>query len=591
MLPDVTGLDKEFDYVVPQELVLGVHLGSRVRVPLHGRRVGGWVVALDPPDLSFEIDRIRPIAKVSSRGPDGGLIELARWASIRWAAGRLRPFLVTASPPSNVTGLPPSRRTGSRPQPVSADAARLVADGGGTLRLPPNDDVLPVLLAAAGRGPLLVVVPSPDRARLDGARLRRAGLSVAVYPQEWAAAAAGVDVVIGSRAAAWAPCPDLAAAVVVDEHDEALQEERSPTWHARDVVVERARRAGAPVVLVAPCPTVAGLAAAGPRVRRPAIDDERASWPLVEVVDRSRDEPWKTSLVTSPLIAHLRAPERTVVCVHNVPGRARILACRTCRALARCARCEAAVGLADDGTLLCRRCATARPAVCLACGASSFANLKPGVTRLREELEAAAGRPVVAVTGADDDPPPPGGVYVGTEAVLHRVPRADVVAFLDFDLELLAPRYRAAEQAMALLVRGARLVGPRAGRGRLLVQTFLPRHEVVQAALLADPGRLVEPERARRRLLGLPPFAALAAVSGPGSDEVADALRAVPGIGVGGGDRSYTARAAGLGRARPGPDRRAPAEGRPRPRRRRPPTLLTGRPHGSGTRGRTSRRR
>ena len=33
--------------------------------------------------------------------------------------------------------------------------------------------------------------------------------------------------------------------------------------------------------------------------------------------------------------------------------------------------------------------------------------------------------------------------------------------------------------------RAARLVGPRAGGGRLLVQTFLPRHEVVQAALHA----------------------------------------------------------------------------------------------------------
>ena len=53
VLPDVTGLDKEFDYVVPEELVLDVHLGSRVRVPLHGRRVGGWVVALDPPDRSL----------------------------------------------------------------------------------------------------------------------------------------------------------------------------------------------------------------------------------------------------------------------------------------------------------------------------------------------------------------------------------------------------------------------------------------------------------------------------------------------------------------------------------------------------------
>jgi primosomal protein N' (replication factor Y) len=290
------------------------------------------------------------------------------------------------------------------------------------------------------------------------------------------------------------------------------------------------------------------------RLSKPSIDAERRGWPIVEVVDRSRDEPWRTSLVTSPLIAHLRRPDHTVVCVHNTPGRARILACRSCRSLARCERCEAAVALADDGAFTCRRCGLSRPAVCAVCGGSAFANLKPGVTRLREELEAAAGRPVVAVTGGDGEAPPPAAVYVGTEAVLHRVPRADVVAFLDFDVELLAPRYRAAEQAMALLVRGARLLGSRTERpeARLLVQTFLPRHEVVQGALLADPGRFTATETERRRTLGLPPFAALATVSGSGSGEVADALRAVPGLTVGGDPSRYVVRAPSwddLGRA------------------------------------------
>jgi primosomal protein N' (replication factor Y) len=510
--------------------------------------VRGWVVDVDPDDRPVGIERLRLLAKVSSRGPDPDLIDLAGWASRRWAAGRLRPFLVTASPPANVAGLPPSRRSATSVEPVHAGALDLLGRGGGVVRLPPSDDIVPVLAAAARLGPTLVVTPSADRSRLDAIRLRRAGLTVAHVPEEWAAAAGGVDVVIGARTAAWAPCSGLAAVVVVDEHDEALQEERSPTWHARDVAVERARRAGAPVVLVSPCPTVVGLAAAGGVLVEPSIDAERAGWPIVEVVDRSRDVPWRTSLLTSPLVVHLRDAGRTVVCVHNTPGRARILACRSCRVLARCERCDAAVGLSDAERLVCRRCGTERPAMCLACGGTAFANLKPGVTRLREELEAAAGRPVVAVTGRDPEPPRAAGVYVGTEAVLHRVERADVVAFLDFDVELLAPRYRAAEQAMALLVRAARLLGPRRDRrvARLLLQTFVPGHEVIRAALLAEPGRLSEPERERRRTLELPPFAALAAVSGSGSEAVAGALRAVPGVTVGGsGDQGgqYVVRA------------------------------------------------
>ena len=122
----------------------------------------------------------------------------------------------------------------------------------------------------------------------------------------------------------------------------------------------------------------------------------------------------------------------------------------------------------------------------------------------------------------------------GTEAVLHRVRDADVVAFLDMDAELLAPRFRAAEQAMALLVRAARLVGPRADGGRIVVQTRLPRHEVLDAVLHADPDRLVAGERARRRALGFPPETALASVDGPGAPEYAAALRSVHGLVVSG---------------------------------------------------------
>ena len=66
---------------------------------------------------------------------------------------------------------------------------------------------------------------------------------------------------------------------------------------------------------------------------------------------------------------------------------------------------------------------------------------------------------------------------------------------------------------------------------------------MIQAALLADPGRLAEVEAARRRELDLPPFAALAAVSGPGSDDVAEALRNMAGVVVGGGAGRYLVRA------------------------------------------------
>jgi primosomal protein N' (replication factor Y) len=272
--------------------------------------------------------------------------------------------------------------------------------------------------------------------------------------------------------------------------------------------------------------------AAGARgVVHPAPARERAGWPQVTVVGRTEEDPWKRSLVTSELIERIRNPASTVVCVSNTTGRARVLACRSCRALIRCETCDAAVGLDDDGRLSCRRCGAVRPAVCQSCGAGRFANLRPGVTRLREELEAAAARPVVSVTGADPRPPERAGVYVGTEAVLHRVGPVDLVAFLEFDSEMLAPRFRAGEQALALIVRAGRIAP------EVLIQTFSPTHEVIRAASSGDPSIVLDSERSRRELLGLPPFGALALVSGPGAGELVAQLPAEIAVGGDGTDR------------------------------------------------------
>ena len=523
VLPNVTGLDKRFDYLVPDSLADRVDVGTIVRVELHGRRVGGWVTKLSTEAAAgLNIDELKPIAKVTGHGPGADMIELAAWASVRWAARRIRPFLVAASPHRATSVLPPARRTARSPGPSSPATAGLLAAGGGVLRLAPRVDVMPAVLSAVGAGPTLVVVPEHAEAALLAARLRRANVSTALIPDDWAAAAAGVDVVIGARSAAWAPCAGLAAAIVIDEHDEALQEERSPTWHARDVVAERCRRAGVPSVFVSPTPTLIAVenAAGAGGVVHPPPARERAGWPVVTVVDRSDEVPWKRSLITSPLIARLRDPSVSVVCVSNITGRARVLACRSCRSLIRCEACDAAVGLSDTGQLVCRRCGTERPPVCQVCGASRFANLRPGVTRLREELEAAAGRPVVAVTGADRTLPPAGGVSVGTEAVLHRVRRADVVAFLEFDSEMLAPRFRSAEQALALIVRAGRIAA------EVMIQTFSPDHDVLRAAGAGAPEIVLDGERARRRLLGLPPYGALASVSGDGAAEVVEQLGA-----------------------------------------------------------------
>ena len=253
-----------------------------------------------------------------------------------------------------------------------------------------------------------------------------------------------------------------------------------------------------------------------------------------------------------------------VVCVLNTRGWAALLACAACGELARCERCLAAVEVqgapagsesrtahgtvpgtvsraggqgsgAEGGDqaagagprqLTCRRCGTRRPVVCAACSSQRLKVLRSGVSRVGEQLEALTGTAVPVVTGEHDRQASSRAmrcsrVLVGTEAVLNRMVaegrKVQAVVFLDFDRELLVPRVRASERAMMLLAKAARLAWARGQGGRILVQTRVPDHEVIAAAMRADPGRMVVAEARVRRELRFPPAWAVARISGPGA--------------------------------------------------------------------------
>jgi primosomal protein N' (replication factor Y) len=237
-------------------------------------------------------------------------------------------------------------------------------------------------------------------------------------------------------------------------------------------------------------------------------------------------------------------PERVIergplVCVYNRKGRARLLACRHCGELAQCTRCGAAVEQHGEG-LRCPRCQEERPLVCAACGRLRMKMLRAGVTRLREEVAALLGTEVDEITGSEGASTPrseaTAPVVIGTEAVLHRVRRASAVVFLDIDLHLLAPRVSATDETLSLLVRSCRLVGPRhtgPESARVLVQTRVPEHAVLRAVVQGDPAPVLAEEESIRRSSGLPPFSALAEISGTLADEYSAAVR-LAAVGSGG---------------------------------------------------------
>lgn len=511
-MPDVSGIGKSFDYTVPARWADIVDVGSLVRIELNGRRVAGWVVDVDveaPPGV-----RLRPLSKVSSAGPSQEVLDVAVWAAHRWS-GRMASVLTSASPDRMVERLP---RPPDGPDPVlpaAGDwATGAFSEPGVTLvRTPPAEDLAPYVLAAASTGDAVIVAPTIGDARHHGALLRASGARVSLAGRDFANAATAGSV-IGARSGVWARVRSLSAVLVLDEHDESLQEERNPTWNARDVAIERARRAGVPCVLLSPVPSLAGLETAD-RVLEPSRAQERRGWPTVRVADRRTEDPKRAGLFSPALVALVRSGRR-ITCVLNRKGRARMLACARCGELVRTEDGEHLMA-EIDGVLRSDATGEERPLICALCTSTSLKRLRLGVNRAAEELAVLAGAPVLDLVGDQMI----GGrgdarITVGTEAALHVGGEVDAVVFLDLDQELLAPRYRAAEQALALIARAARLVGP---DGQILLQTRTPEHRVVRAAVQSNPSAFTAEERVVRESAGWPPYRAMAEISGAAAAE------------------------------------------------------------------------
>ena len=515
VVPNVSGVNKTFDYLVPESLK-NVKVGSIVRVELQGRRVDAWIISeVEYP--SSEIN-FKEVISFLSEGPSKEVVQLSQWAAERFC-GPLRAVLSSASPSLRIKQLGTghsgaTRKSGQRG--VVAEAEELFDNQrGGALVWPAPRPLRPVLESGISRGRTLVVTPSVGFARTIAQALRREGLSVALMPDDWQRAAEGVDVVVGARSAVWASIPELKRIIVLDEHDERLQDERSPTWHSRDVAIERARALGIPCLLVSPLPTVSATHWAGSRAVR-FVEPVTGDWPAIEVVDPYSDlgdeEKPQFGLLSSRLIEVLRDKSKTVVCILNTKGRSRLLSCKACKAIIRCENCDAAVIQNDEGLLECNRCGAHRPATCQSCSSNALALLRKGVAKMRDEIEKAALRQVVELSAETTVAANAATlVYIGTEAALHRVSSADVVVFLDFDNELFAPTYRAGEQAWTLLIHAIRLLKG-SSEALIVLQSQDASNAQYNDFVSPEPQLLIEREQNKRKVMQLPPYAAMARV-------------------------------------------------------------------------------
>ena len=555
-------LDRPFDYLVPETLDEVAVPGVRVRVRFAGQQVNGFV--LDRVAETEHEGKLSPLARVVSPepvlGPD--LARLCRLVADRYA-GVLTDVLRLAIPPrhARVEAEPP-RLGPALPAELAAGADRVwrgytggrefaaaLATGQAPravwAALPGRDWTAAVAAACAatldgGRGALVVVPDAKDAARLDTALTAALGgtgahvvLTAELGPAEryrrWLAVRRGrVRVVVGTRAAAFAPVADLGLVVCWDDGDDLHVEPRAPYPHAHEVLTLRAHEVGAGALIGGYAVTAEGaalLAAGWARPLRAERATVRASAPRIETAGQdaelARDEAARTARLPSLAWQVAREALEAGPVLVQVPRRGYLpgLACERCRHPARCPYCAGPLALSTGHAVpSCRWCG--RPSGrwrCEVCGGQRLRAQVTGSARTAEELGRAFPSVPVRTSGAGQVLATVGD----TPALVVATPGAEPVATGGYAAALLLDGWvllgradlRAGEEAVRRWLNAAALVRDAGAGGRLVVmaESAAP---AVQALVRWDPIGFAERELAERTQLGFPPAARVAGLTG-----------------------------------------------------------------------------
>ena len=406
-------------------------------------------------------------------------------------------------------------------------------------------DVLATALAAAatsGRGAIAVVPTAKNLDLLEAALAERLPADAFVrlssdstphtrYHGFVKARLGRVPVVIGTRAAAYAPVANLGLVVCWDDGDSSLLEQRAPYCHARDVLLLRASAENTAALFAG----FSMSSEAARLVRTRWASHVRAPRALVrDFSPRIFSTGSEFELARDPLAAMARIPHLAFEHARRALARGPVLvqvarsgyipsfSCERCRMPARCGECSGPLSVSSGSSVpSCSWCGhLAQQWRCSECGFTHWRYSAAGATRTAEELgRAFPNVPVISSAGDHVR------ASVGPEpALVVATPGAEPVAFggyaaallLDADKMLRFDSLRAPEAALRRWLNAAALVRPAALEGTV-VTTASPS-PVEQALVRWDPAWFARQELEERAQTGLPPAVRTAAVTGAEAD-------------------------------------------------------------------------
>ncbi len=551
-----------FDYIVPQALVKKIRAGSRVKVSFGRRMLIGYVVGLTH---TTRIKKLKPIAELIDPTPvlNKNILKLTKWLSDYYCCcwGEA---IETALPEALRRGLsiPAAEyndypRASRAPQPILLQCLDRKARWDFYLK--------EIRRTMDEKNPVIMLLPDMQalyRAKEDiisGLDITPA-LLYRKQPKEldeWLKIKGGESrVVLGTRAAIFAPLENPGLIIIDEEGDFAYKQDQVPHYHARETALKRAGIDNAQVILggsvvslesfylskkgkirrvfIHSRPQNCGLQAVdgawplsippkAPRTEvRAGFIPCSAKLPQVDILPPARRRGIKNadilSRYTLDSIAGCLASGKKILIFLNRKGFATFAYCHNCGLPLKCPRC--AVNLVyyfQGNTLNCHYCnfKMQPPEICPSCNAGYIKYSGLGTEKIESELARIFPQARIAKWNEEGQSSlNDADIFVAGQKIIKVADlKFGLIVVMAVDNSLNHIDFRSAERTFATLNGLLGLTDE-----KIIIETYLGSHHCFKALKSGDINLFYDEELRHRKQLNFPPYRHLGLVKLRGKD-------------------------------------------------------------------------
>lgn len=341
------------------------------------------------------------------------------------------------------------------------------------------------------------------------------------------------QIVIGARSALFLPFNNLGLIIVDEEHEQTFkQQDPAPRYHARDAAIVLANAHQAKVLLGSATPSIETYYnATSGKFGLVSIKERfgKVQMPEIELVDL-KDSYFRKkmkghfSLTLIEEITEAFANGEQVILFQNRRGFSPVLECMSCGHVPQCPQCDVSLTYHKyKNQLRCHYCgySMAKPTNCHVCSSVDLETKGFGTEQI--ELELAELFPQKNIKRMDQDTTR--GKYsferiidgfknreidvlVGTQMLAKGLDfdNVSLVGIMNADNMLYHPDFRAFERSFQMMTQVAGRSGRAEKRGKVIIQTYNPLHNVIQQVTHNDYEGMYKEQLYERKIYFYPPF-------------------------------------------------------------------------------------